>query len=452
MPGDAESATTPPRPKLSHRLEYAAYRMVEEILKRFPLEISDAKGQALGALAWALSGKHRRLVTRNLRIATAGWTGPQPDIPKLVWKTFLRAGANMLCSLAVGVKDPKLVRSRIQFDGLEHLLGPLRRGQGVALVWSHMGNWEVLAQLISEVGETVRGGPIYRPLSNPLLDEMTVQRRTQEGAVVFNKHDGFFGPANLLKEGGVVTIMGDQRAGGHGEVCSFFGKLSSCTPLPALLARRAKAAMVTLSITSTGPGGWRLNVRPLPPKVSTAEIMHHLQTAMMDGITEVFWFHDRWRVDRTRPLSFYTRYDAEAPGQANVPTRLLIEAPAGQESMCAESFLKARADLHLDMILPEKSRWHSQSPRVAIHYRDPNLPPARFLEAVDRTHRAPLDAALIFGPSTDLAAACRKEGIRAIIGCHGGKKPWTRHFPCPASPQDWEAMVAELSAVPSAAK
>ncbi len=48
MSGDAESI--PPRPKLSHRLEYAAYRMVEEILKRFPLEISDAKGQALGAV------------------------------------------------------------------------------------------------------------------------------------------------------------------------------------------------------------------------------------------------------------------------------------------------------------------------------------------------------------------------------------------------------------------
>jgi KDO2-lipid IV(A) lauroyltransferase len=449
MSGDAD---LPSPPKFSHRLEYAAYRLLESVLGWFPLEVVDATGQALGALAWAGSEKHRRLVTRNLRIATAGWKSPQPDIQALVWKTFLRAGANMLCSLAVGVTNPKTVRHHVHFDGLEHLLGPLRRGQGVTLVWSHMGNWEVLAQLIREVGETVRGGPIYRPLSNPLLDELTVQRRTQEGAVLFNKHDGFFGPANLLKEGGVVTIMGDQRAGGHGEICTFFGKLSSCTPLPSLLARRAKAAMITLSIVETGLARWQLTVRPVPPRSATAEIMHHLEHAMMGGLTDVFWFHDRWRVDRTRPLSFYTRYDPTVAAEATVPCRLLVETPPGQESALTDALLTARADAFLDVVLDEKNPWTTASPRVQIHRRDPNFPATRFFNQIDRSHRAPIDAALLFGSSGELAGVCRKEGIRSIVGCSGAKKPWTRHFPCPSSAEGWGELVAALAEVPTAGK
>lgn len=449
MSGEADPL---PAPRFSHRLEFAAYRLLESVLSWFPLEVVDATGQALGALAWAVSAKHRRLVTRNLRIATAGWTSPQPDIALLVWKTFLRAGSNMLCSLAVGVTNPKTVRQHIHFDGLEHLLGPIRKGQGVALVWSHMGNWEVLAQLIREVGEDVRGGPIYRPLANPLMDELTVQRRTQEGAVLFNKHDGFFGPANLLKEGGVVTIMGDQRAGGHGEICTFFGKLSSCTPLPSLLARRAKSAMITLSIVETGLARWQLTARPVPPRSSTAEIMHHLEHAMMDRLQDVFWFHDRWRVDKTRPLSFYTRFDAQVAEEATVPCRLLVEAPEGQETALTDALLPARADVFIDLILDERNPWQTESPRVAIHRRDPNQPVARFFDQIDLSHKAPIDAALLFGPSPELAAICRKEGVRSIVGCHGAKKPWTRHFPCPDSTQGWSEMVAALAEVPAAGK
>ena len=76
------------------------------------------------------------------------------------------------------------LKAVIEFEGLEHLLGPVQAGRGVVLVWSHMGNWEVLAQLVKTLGPDAKGGPIFRRLENPLRDELTVKRRTQQGAVL----------------------------------------------------------------------------------------------------------------------------------------------------------------------------------------------------------------------------------------------------------------------------
>ena len=442
-------------PTLAHRVEYAVYRGLEGFLGLLPLDLVSLIGQGLGLIAWVASGKHRRLVTRNLRIATA-LSAPSPcDLRRLVRETFLHAGSNLLASLRAALMTPESLRDAIDFEGLEHLLTPTGGGRGVALVWSHMGNWEMLAQLVPELGKGVHGGPIYRPLGNPLLDRLTVERRTQQGAVVFNKHDGFNGPAGLLRSGGVVSIMTDQRAGGHGELCPFFGRLSSCTPLPALLARRTRAAMVTLSITSLTPGRWRLRVLPVPDGARTPEVLKHLETAMRDELTDVFWFHDRWRIDRTRPLSFYTKESPTEPARlATAPTRLIATLPPG----CADAaetlrrILEIRPDARIDVLdsgdlppLPEDERI------VRIAW-DRDAPPEHLdglLKRVDFSHPAPLDFALLLDGNPEVAQAAKALGLRSIIGCGVTGKPWTRAFPTPKEATGWRELAEALAATPS---
>jgi KDO2-lipid IV(A) lauroyltransferase len=313
-----------------------------------------------------------------------------------------------------------------------------------------MGNWEVLAQLIREVGGDIQGGPIYRPLENPLLDELTVQRRTRQGAVLFNKHDGFLGPVALLRQGGVVTVMTDQRAGGHGELCPFFGRLSSCTPLPALLARRTGSAMVTLSITTVGTGHWKLRVRPVPEKAKTAEVLRHLETAMRDQLTDVFWFHDRWRVDTMMPLGFYTKGSpAEAALEATTPTRFFATIPSGNAEALATltTLLELRPDARIDLMdhgdlppLPDDPRivrfpWDHEAP--GDHLRG-------LLERCDESHAAPLDFALLLDGNADFARAAKSMGLRSIIGVGTNGKPFTRSFPKPSDAEGWREIAVKL--------
>ncbi|OYV06179.1 MAG: hypothetical protein CFE26_07740 [Verrucomicrobiales bacterium VVV1] len=406
-------------------------------------------------MAWAFSGKHRRLVTRNLRIATA-LTAPSPaELRRMVRRTFLNSGNNLLSSLRAALMTPEDLRAAIDFEGIEHLRTPTGNGRGVAMVWSHMGNWEMLAQLVPELGDYVnRIGPIYRPLENPLLDRLTVERRTQQGAMVFNKHDGFNGPAGLLRSGGVVSIMTDQRAGGHGELCPFFGRLSSCTPLPALLARRTRAAIVTLSITSLQPGRWRLRVRPVPDGARTPEVLHHLETAMRDELTDVFWFHDRWRIDRTRPLSFYTKDSPTEPARlATVPTRLIATLPPGNPDSVEtlRRILEIRPDARIDVLDPGDLPTLPDDERIVATPWDREAPPEHLdglLKRIDESHPAPLDFALLLDGNADLAKASKALGLRSIIGCHVTGKPWTRAFPTPHDAAGWRELAEALAVTP----
>lgn len=438
------------QPTMAHRLEYALFRAVEGVLGMASLGTVARAGSLLGLAAWAFSPKHRRLVTRNLRIATAAEAPDEQTLNRMVRETFIRAGANMLGSQRAATLPAEELRKHIEYEGMEHVLEPLAKGRGVVLVWSHMGNWEVLAQLIREVGEDIRGGPIYRPLENPLLDELTVKRRTQQGAVLFNKHDGFLGPVGLLREGGVVTVMTDQRAGGHGEICPFFGRLSSCTPLPALLARRTGSAMVTLSITTIGTGRWKLTVRPVPEKAKTPEVLRRLETAMRDQLTDVFWFHDRWRVDTMMPLGFYTKDSpAEAARGATVPTRFFATLPPGKPEAVEtlRALLELRPDARVDVLDPGDLPPLPDDPRIVRFPWDRDTPENHLhgvLARCDATHAAPLDFALLLDPHPELAGAAKAIGLRAIIGIGTNGKPFTRSFPQPTDAEGWREIAVKL--------
>jgi KDO2-lipid IV(A) lauroyltransferase len=444
-------ALDPEKPAtLAHRAEYALYRAAEGLLGLASLPTVVRAGEVLGLAAWAISPKHRRLVTRNLRIATAAAAPGSAELRRLVRETFARAGGNLLGSLRAGTMEPEPLRDHIAIEGLEHLRAPVGSGRGVVVVWSHMGNWEVLAQLVPLLGGTVRGGPIYRPLENPLLDRLTVRRRTRQGAVLFNKHDGFLGPAALLRGGGVLTVMSDQRAGGHGELCPFFGRLSSCTPLPGLLARRTGAAMVTISIRSEAPGYWRLTLRPVPDKARTPEILQHLEHAMRDQLSDVFWFHDRWRTDPVRPLSFYTKETpTDAARQATHPTRLVATLPAGDAAAveCLKALLELRPDARIDVLDPGDLAPLPEDPRILPFPCDLDAPEEQLeglLRRCDDSHPVPLDFALLLDGDARLARAARRHQLRGIIGAGVAGKPWTRGYPVPTDAAGWRQLAAEL--------
>lgn len=450
MSEEVPEAAPQQKPTMAHRLEFALFRAVEGVLGLASLGTVARAGSLLGLAAWALSPKHRKLVRRNLRIATAGAAPDDATLRGMVRETFIRAGANMLGSQRAATLPTAELREHIEYEGMEHVLEPLGAGRGVVLVWSHMGNWEVLAQLIREVGEDIRGGPIYRPLENPLLDELTVSRRTQQGAVLFNKHDGFLGPVALLRQGGVVTVMTDQRAGGHGELCPFFGRLSSCTPLPALLARRTGSAMVTLSITTTGTGRWKLRVRPVPAKAKTPEVLGHLETAMRDQLTDVFWFHDRWRVDTMMPLGFYTKESpAEAARDATAPTRFFATLPPGDPGalVTLTTLLELRPDARIDLMDPGDLPPLPDDPRIVRYPWDRETPGSHLeglLERCDDSHPVPLDFALLLDGNPEFARAAKAMGLRAIIGTGPAGKPFTRCFPRPDNAEGWRELAVKL--------
>ena len=453
--GERMAAPTSDRPTLLHRLEYGIFRTVEWIVGLLPMDSCAVFGRLIGRFFQAISPRYRYLVRRNLRIATAENPLPPAELDALVDETFRRVGANFISSLKSATMSSEELAENIETTHCD-LLSREQAGNGLVVIMSHMGNWEIMAKLSGLHAGVSRFGTVYRPLGNPLMNKLTNERRAADGCQLFSRHDGFHAPIALLRSPGPMGVLADQRAGAQGVVMPFFGKLTTCTPLPDLMARRAKADVCTLTISTIDHGRWHAEMRLLGKSPGVKGIVTAMENAMRISLADVFWFHDRWRTDRFCPLSFYTRIDLEVAKQATVPTRVILtlrdDNQADADALFEALFAK-RPDLRIDWLtsLPGKH----PDPRVVKHEWDHSAPDEHAdgtLERIDASHPAPLDAALLFGGNQVLAKAAKRAGLRSIVGCHVHGKPWTRSFDYPSKPEGWIEIAELLAEVPNPKK
>ncbi len=288
--------------RLKWRLETAAYAVMETGLGLLPLSWVAGAGRLAGAAAALILAKRRRVVARNLRIAFADERTSE-ELRALTREVFKRSGANLLCSLRTAeMGERSLARALLVRDEIVYREA-VARGKGVVMVLAHMGNWEALAQWFPKLlPPGVQGATVYRPLNNPIMNARVVAARARRGISLFSKDDSPLGMAGFLRRGGVLGVLADQRAGTIGELVPFFGRLTSCTPIPAILARRTGAAVVGVSLRTVGAGRWEMGFHAMEPgEPTTAGVMRLLERMMRVSPADVFWLQDRWKIRRSEP-------------------------------------------------------------------------------------------------------------------------------------------------------
>jgi len=276
-------------------MECLGHSLIEGLAGLLPLSWVFRLGEALGSLIWHFMPHRRRIILRNLRIAFAGEMD-LPEIHRMARASFRRSGANLLCAAHSARLTPEKLAEVIHIENLELLETALATGKGVVLLLAHMGNWEILSRIVHLFPPGSKTGAFYRPLNNPLLDARVLARRQADGTRMFSKRDPFHQVTGFLREGGIVGILADQRVGMQGEVVPFFGRLTRASPLPSLLARRAKAEVLALSLRTVAPGKWQAVFMPVDPPPTTPHCMVALENAMRASLIDVFWLQERWKL------------------------------------------------------------------------------------------------------------------------------------------------------------
>ena len=205
---------------------YLLYRTGLAIIAAIPMRLLFAVGQFLGFCAWLVSGKYRRLAKRNVAIAFANEKTPG-EIRRLVRRHFQRLGANLLCSVKLAAMPPEKILRRVKVDNIEAMDREFRAGVPVVLVLSHLGIWELFAQLMPKFVGYVRNASVYQKLGNRFIDAHVRRTRGQTGLELFDRQQGFQPVIDLLRSGGGVGVLSDQHAGDHGLWTPFFGRLAS---------------------------------------------------------------------------------------------------------------------------------------------------------------------------------------------------------------------------------
>ena len=414
-------------------LSYCVYRVLAEMIALLPIEVSFTMGRVLGWLAYWLAGPYRRLVLRNLGIAFEGEkTGA--ELRRLGRAHFATLGANLFSSFKLGTMSEEAAGARVTIENMEALHRAAEPGHGVVLVLSHLGNWELMAQLVRCGPPGRRVGTVYQPLGNRYFDQHVKAARARFGLMPFDRRRGFNEPIKFLREGNVMGVLVDQHAGDGGMWTPYFGRLASTSPLAATMALRTGAPLVAVAVYTVGCGRWRLVVSdPLGSGVTdpgelTAEINQAVEREVRVSPADWFWVHNRWKTPKPEFLLANYKRGVTLPQGFPVTRlkrfRILVRSTNwlgdAVMSVPAVRAIKAgRPDVHLTVLAPAKLAdfWKTvpEVDEVLAIERGENI------VQVARKIRGPFDVAFVFPNSVRTGLEVWLAGIPRRIGY---KRPW----------------------------
>jgi len=416
---------------------YLLYRSGSAVAAALPLPFLFVFGEFIGVCAWAVSGKYRRLATRNLEMAFASEKSPR-ELHQLVRRHFRRLGANLLCSAKLTQMPPDKILERVEVENIESMAREFRAGVPVVLVLSHLGTWEVFAQLMPKFVGFVRNASVYQGLGNRFIDKHVRRTRSQTGLELFDRHDGFEPVIELLRSGGGVGVLSDQHAGDHGVWTPFFGRLASSSPLPALLAKRTRAAVIAAGVYTTGRARWRMvfterfDQTGASVALLTSKINQVVEQQIRRAPEDWFWVHNRWKTPQPNfLLANYKRGIYLPPGTSPrdlKPFRMLIRSSnwlgdAVMSVPAVRAIKNGRPDVHVTIAAPDKiaPMWKliPEVDAIIPLQNDSLFSVVRLLR-----EQMPFDAAILFPNSLRVALETSLSGIPRIVGYRGHSRSW----------------------------
>ncbi len=178
-----------------------------------------------------------------------------------IYKLFISQGKHLIDRYAA---ESGIKKFKMELKGYQQLNELVtKRKEGFILLTSHIGNWQIAISSLKKLDKKVY--LLMRPEDNPAVKK-SLRLDEEEGNISIlsaeKSIEGAFKIINILKEGGIVCIMGDRHYGFDNIEVSFLnhtakfpygaftiGASLSC-PIVALLSAKTDALSYTIDVTN----------------------------------------------------------------------------------------------------------------------------------------------------------------------------------------------------------
>ncbi len=287
-------------------IAFRLFQLLVFVLYLFPYRWRRRFYAFLARVAYAVDGKHKRVIRQNLDFAFDG-TLDAAEIETIGRYCYRNAAFAFTQVIENRVLSPEAIGERVRFENRAPVDAAVAAGRPVIFVTAHYGNWEIAGAAISNflIPITV----IYRKLNNPHFDRYLYESRRAIGIETVEKSGAARALAKILKSGGAVTLLTDQNTSRRdGVAVKFFGKTVHQTATPAFLARKYDAALIPLYTTTEDDEYYTVTFGdPIEVAKSDdaerdvftatqAQAQCH-ETAIRMAPKFWFWCHRRWKTD-----------------------------------------------------------------------------------------------------------------------------------------------------------
>ena len=255
------------------------------------------------SLFYHLVAKNRLIVLHNLQRSF-----PEKDIKEIiriakgVYRHFAIVAAEFF-DLPYITKEN--IHQWVDVEGMENYQAAIARGKGALSIVAHFGNWELMTIAVPLYLKPMY--IVYRPLDNPVIDNMVEYVRTMNGNVLIPKGGSGKKIMELLKENHIIGILSDQNVAAYeGVFVDFFGR-PACTGVGlAVMAMRSGAPVIPAFMARQKSGKYKFILKPAIDVVCTDDYDADLDvntqrfTKIVEEIVreypdQWFWFHQRWK-------------------------------------------------------------------------------------------------------------------------------------------------------------
>lgn len=179
-----------------------------------------------------------------------------------------------------------------------------REKRGAIVVTAHVGDWEAGSACLPWVGFD----PFYaiaKPPKNRALSVRLQALREARGVRTLPRRGAMEHAPKVLRAGGTLAMLLDQRARKRPVVAPFFGRAANCDRSAAVLVKRCSAPVMFVACYRK-PERWRWKLvceRVLWPEecreLSTEELVgvvnRELEQMILRAPEQYLWLHDRYR-------------------------------------------------------------------------------------------------------------------------------------------------------------
>ena len=283
-----------------------AFKSATTIFNVLPAAEAYKLGTLLTRLWLRLDRRHRQVIEKNLALTLQLEAG-SPAALKLQAEISRNLGYN-LCELFLlqNAAYRKLLQKNLQITGLDNLSPVLTENSGAIIVGAHFGNWELAGFLSKVIKKPITG--IAKPIKNkPRLYGAIEKTRQEVGLHTVDKIGSAGALVRILKKGGIVALLADQRARRRYSIWSpFFGHQVATIPSPAVLARLSGSPILPAFLSRIRPLHHQLVIEEpiIVPRTGNSREIIADYTERINKILEQqirrypaqwFWPHDRWR-------------------------------------------------------------------------------------------------------------------------------------------------------------
>ncbi|MBN1364936.1 MAG: lysophospholipid acyltransferase family protein [Syntrophaceae bacterium] len=197
------------------------------------------------------------------------------------------------------------IHQRVEVEGLKNYQMAVAQGKGLLTIVAHFGNWELMTIAVPVYLQSV--DIVYRPLDNPVIDNMVEYVRTIQGNTLIPKGGSGKKIMELLKENHLIGVLSDQNVSKReGVFVDFFGR-PACTGVGlAVMAIRSGAPCLPIFMARQKSGKYKFIIKPAIDVVCTGNYQADLVTntqrfakiveeVIREYPEQYFWFHQRWK-------------------------------------------------------------------------------------------------------------------------------------------------------------